>query len=212
MHLHNRHIPCSSSDLSIQPFPTDFSLVQESTACIDDATFAFDPLDTSDPFNNFSPSLNHSSLLVEPSTLHGELPSFPSITTSPSNEMNQMICDKVLLDSIAVTRRNGRRNGKRYTKRTDNDTTGMALHVQFAQVMERVRQLPSGEKAKNALFTPFFTRNGRHYVCLLCPTKDAKTISNRTQIIQHISGGHGESRPFACTSWCVACFTSLTFT
>ena len=77
--------------------------------------------------------------------------------------------------------------------------------------MERVRLLPSGEQAKNALFTQFFTKNGRLYVCLLCPTKAAKAIPNRTQIIQHITGWHGASRPFACPSWCVACLTSSIF-
>ena len=208
------HIPCSSSDFSIQHISTDFSLVQESIACSDGATLVFDrdSLDASSPLHNFSPFLNHSSLLVEPSILHGELSSFPRITTSPSNETHETICDKVPFDSVAVTRRNDRRNCKRFTRRTDSDTTGISLHVQFAHVMKKVQQLPCGEKPKNALFTPFFTRNGRLYVCLLCPTKAAKTISNRTQIIQHISGGHGESRPYTCSSWCVACFPSLTFT
>lgn len=200
-----------SPHLSTPLFSTD---LQESTACSDTdyATLIFDPPETSDLLNNFSPIPNPG-LLVEPSIpsiLHPELPSCPSITTSPSAGI---ICDKELPSSFPVTHRNDYHIiGKRCAKRPENHTIKFSpLYERFAQVMESVRQLPSGEQPKNALFTPFFTKNGRLYVCLLCPTKAAKSISNRTQIIQHITGQHGDSRPFACPSWCVAFLTSSIF-
>jgi hypothetical protein len=76
-----------------------------------------------------------------------------------------------------------------------------SLRERFEDVMTIVRQLPLGEMPKNALFTSFFTRIDDDYVCLLCPASDAKVLSNRTQMIQHVAGGHGGSRPFACQIW-----------
>jgi len=72
-----------------------------------------------------------------------------------------------------------------------------SLRARFDDVMKIVRQLPPGHKPSNTHFTPFFTRIEDRYVCLLCP----KALCNRTQMIQHIAGGHGGNRPFKCSFW-----------
>jgi hypothetical protein len=96
-----------------------------------------------------------------------------------------------------------RHDNSRHTRddsNASNNPTSL-LHEQFVDTMKAVHQLPPGERPANALFTPFFTKGGDKYVCLLCPAKTAKALVNRTQIIQHIAGGHGEARPFVCPSW-----------
>lgn len=182
-----------SSDISIQPLSSDFPPLQESIAYggAPDATFrplVFDPSDTSDPLDMLSPLLINTSLLIEspaPSIFHEQSTSPRSVISSPSSEPDEIIYHNPSPTSFPFTRRDDHHNGNRYT---NNDTIGTSLHERFEDVMNMVRQLPSGEQPKNSLFTPFFTRNSDLYVCLLCPTSATKTISNRTQIIQHITG------------------------
>ena len=210
------HIPCPSSDSSIQPLSSDFSPFPESIAWSDahHATFRSSIFDPSDTLHSLSPLLINTSHLIEspaPSIVHVQSPSSQSVICSPPSETDEIICQDAFPNSFPATHRNDRRDGKPFTNGTDNDSVGISLHERFADVMNMVRRLPSGELPKNVLFTPFFTRNGDLYVCRLCPTKTAKTIANRTQIIQHIIGQHGEGRPFPCPSWYVVYLTSSIF-
>jgi hypothetical protein len=143
----------------------------------------------------------------DPSVIHSQSAHSPGIITSTTGGADEIIRHKAIPNSFPVTRRFNHHSRNRCTKRTDNETIGVSLHERFADVMNLVRRLPSGEQPKNALFTPFFTRNGQIYVCLLCH----KRIANRTQMIQHITGQHGESRPFACLLWSVAYISGSTF-
>jgi len=177
------------------------------------ATFRSSIFDPSDTFDSLSPLLTNASRLIEPpapSIVHVQSPSSQSVTSSPPSETDEIICQDAFPNPFPATRRDCR-DGRRFTNGTDNDSVGISLHERFADVMNMVRKLPSGELPKNILFTPFFTRNCELYVCLLCPTKTAKNIANRTQIIQHIIGRHGEGRPFACPSWYVVYLISSNF-
>ena len=73
----------------------------------------------------------------------------------------------------------------------------------FEKTMTLVRLLPSGTRVQNRIWLPFYKREGEVYICLLCPRTSPKMLANHTQIIQHVSGFHGETRPFACSYWCV---------
>jgi len=203
------HIPCSSTDLSIQPYSSDFSPLQESTACTDATNYAtfqalfIDSFDSPGTFDMLSPPLVNTDLIaVSPdvSIIRAQSPSTQSTITSPPGDTDEIVCHVEFHNSFQFYHPNGNRS----TKKTDSSMIEVSLHERFAKVMNLVRRLPSAERPKNALFTPFFTRKDDLYVCLLCPTKVAKSITNRTQIIQHITGRHGERRPFACPSWFVA--------
>lgn len=74
----------------------------------------------------------------------------------------------------------------------------------FEKTMDLVRLLPSGTRVQNRIWLPFYKREGEVYICLLCPRMSPKMLANHTQIIQHVSGFHGETRPFACSYWCVS--------
>jgi hypothetical protein len=74
----------------------------------------------------------------------------------------------------------------------------------FEKTISLVRLLPSGTRVQNRIWLPFYKREGEVYICLLCPTTSPKMLANHTQIIQHVSGFHGETRPFACSYWCVS--------
>lgn len=74
----------------------------------------------------------------------------------------------------------------------------------FEKTMSLVRLLPHGTRVQNRIWLPFYKREGEVYICLLCPATSPKMLANHTQIIQHVSGFHGETRPFACSSWYVS--------
>lgn len=88
---------------------------------------------------------------------------------------------------------------------TNTSHSQLSLRERFDNVMKLVRQFPPGDKPNNTIFSPFFTKTDDNYICLLCPllfpASAPKALSNRTQMIQHIAGGHGGSRPFACVYW-----------
>jgi len=77
------------------------------------------------------------------------------------------------------------------------------VKVLFEKTMSLVRLLPAGTRVQNRIWLPFYKREGEVYICLLCPRTSPKMLANHTQIIQHVSGFHGETRPFACSYWCV---------
>jgi len=79
----------------------------------------------------------------------------------------------------------------------------------FEKTMSLVRLLPAGTRVQNRIWLPFYKREGEVYICLLCSPTSPKMLANHTQIIQHVSGFHGETRPFACSYWCV--FIYLTY-
>ena len=165
------HIPCSSSNSFIQLFSSDTDLT-----AIYAATF--------DSHYTFNPENFPSPIIAE------RLPS-PTHSLSPGSE--DIGFHQPLPTSILGTPQFDHDSGRRSDQ--------VSLHEQFADIMDIVQRLPSGEPPKNALFKPFFKRDGDRFVCLLCPARDAKILVNRTQIIQHIAGGHGKFRPFACPSW-----------
>ena len=74
----------------------------------------------------------------------------------------------------------------------------------FEKTMSLVRLLPTGTRVQNRIWLPFYKREGDVYICLLCPRPSPKMLANHTQIIQHVSGFHGETRPFACSYWCAS--------
>jgi hypothetical protein len=141
-------------------------------------------------------ALNLSPISSDAGTGSDITPAAPSLLNTPSSGQS-------LLRSVPHTLRNNRQNGRRTTRGTRGNMAHSqpSLRERFADVINRVRQLPPGDKPKNALFTPFFTREDDHYTCLLCRASDPKVLANRTQIIQHIAGHHGGYRPFACLVW-----------
>lgn len=78
------------------------------------------------------------------------------------------------------------------------------VQTQFENTMSVVRLLSPGTRVQNRIWLPFYKREGEVYICLLCPPTSPKMLANHTQIIQHVSGFHGETRPFACSYWCVS--------
>ena len=101
----------------------------------------------------------------------------------------------------------GTSNANSSTSNTDVTSVSPAEEIDvqalFEKTMSLVRLLPAGTRVQNRIWLPFYKREGEVYICLLCSPTSPKMLANHTQIIQHVSGFHGETRPFACSYWCV---------
>ena len=120
-------------------------------------------------------------------------------TSPPAN------ADEILFHPLPHSLQNDYPIGRRTTRRVNISTSNSqpSLRERFADVMKLVRQFPPGDRPENTLFTPFFIKSDDNFICLLCPASAPKELGNRTQMIQHIAGGHGGSRPFSCSYWYV---------
>lgn len=213
---------CSLSDSFIQYSSSDFLSFSEcSEEFLSGNDFNFNSINSAlqspeqwmfpsvspDPFTQLPP---YTSNLVDPQQPHIPSPSALSVDASPpANTDYHSRRQPVTAGAFRTDSRNRRRHSKR--AKTNPSHSQASLLKQFDHVMRNVHSLPSGEKPKNILFTPFFTRDEGHYICLLCPPQTAKVLVNRTQIIQHIVGRHGDTRLFACELWSVIHLTGLLF-
>ena len=210
-----RKIPCSlysSFGLFVHHFLVDLStytLILQFNDLSLDVTANYQPLSPwgfgFSPYDAFdlSPILSDTSTVTEPVAASSpDAPSFgaPSgaldVSIRPAVTGDEIICHSLPIYDTLQKDRPVRRYA---TRRINVDTAHSqpSLLERFDDVMKIVRQLPPGHKPSNTHFTPFFTRIDGRYVCLLCP----KALRNRTQMIQHISGGHGGNRPFGCSFW-----------
>ena len=155
---------------------------------------------------NISPILSDAGIVIEPvapSFLDAPAPPGASnVNISPTTAKDEILCHPPP-HSIHYSLRDDCPIGRRATRKINDNSphSQPSLQERFNDVMKLVRQFPPGDKPQNALFTQFFTKSDDHYVCLLCPASYPKALRNRTQMIQHIAGGHGGSRPFACVVW-----------
>lgn len=212
---------CSYSDLFVQHFlvdPSPYSPIQglpaESYLNLDETANSLSlslwefGLSLHNAFN-LSPILSDPGTVIEPvapsfldALSTGAPPGASNVNISPTAAKDEILCHPPP-DSIHDSLRDDCPIGRRATRKINDNSAHSQLSLQerFDDVMKLVRQFPPGDKPQNALFTQFFTKSDDYYVCLICPATDPKALRNRTQMIQHIAGGHGGNRPFACEFW-----------